>query len=52
MSSPDGIIVTLSIEMAIPLFDIIKKLPSVKEAENVGKDVLVTLLNSRKRAKK
>lgn len=52
MSSPEGIIVTLGIEMAIPLFDIIKKLPSVKEAENVGKDILVTLLNSRKRAKK
>ncbi len=52
MTSPDGIIVTLSIEMAIPLFDIIKKLPSVKEAENVGKDILVTLLTSRKRTKK
>lgn len=52
MTSPDGIIVTLSIEMAIPLFDIIKKLPSVKEAENVGKDILVTLLTSRKKTKK
>ncbi len=52
MASTDSIIVTLGIEMAIPLFDIIKKLPSVKEAENVGKDILVTLLPPRKRTKK
>jgi F0F1-type ATP synthase membrane subunit b/b' len=51
-SLPDGTVIVLRIEMAIPLFDVIKKLPSVKEAENVGKDIMVTLLPFRNKSLK
>jgi hypothetical protein len=47
-STSDGIVISIMVDMAIPLFDIIRKLPSVKEAENVGKDILITLSRSKK----
>jgi vacuolar-type H+-ATPase subunit H len=51
-STADGIAIIITVDMAIPLFDIIRKLPSVKEAENVGKDILITLSRSKKKRKK
>jgi hypothetical protein len=30
--------------VAMPLFDIVRSLPSVEEAEQIGKDILITLL--------
>jgi vacuolar-type H+-ATPase subunit E/Vma4 len=47
-SSSTNIAFTVSTEVAIPLFEILRGLSPVKEAEKTGKDIRITLLPPRK----
>jgi hypothetical protein len=44
--------ITVVAAVAVPLFEIIRGLPSVEEAEQIGKDILITLLPAHKAGKK
>ena len=49
---PEGVKITVVIDAAVHLFEIVRRLTPVEEAEQIGKDILIKLLPARKGTKK